>query len=124
MVLAAGLAVLGLLCSYVGMMIPSRGAQQFFVAFYAFLILAAVRFVWVVVSRGRAPAGLPIPDRKAQWLVGGLLVLVIWSTLSTVMSASGPWQPWGMVIGLIREVVREAWAGLTGQSPSADLFPF
>lgn len=52
MVLAAGLVVLALLCFYVGMMIPSRGAQEFVVPAYAFLILAAVRFVWARCPRG------------------------------------------------------------------------
>ena len=105
-------------------MIMNRGAGPFFVAFYAFLILAAVRLVWVVVSRGRPRERLPIPDRKAQWLLGGLLAFVIWWTLSTAMEVGGPWQPWGMVIGVIRVVIRGAWVALTGQSPSADLFPF
>jgi hypothetical protein len=124
MVLAAGLAVLGALCWFVGGMIMGRGAGSFYVASYSFLILAAVRVLWVRVSRGRAPEWLPIPDRKAQWLMGGLLAFVTWWTLSTVMSASGIWQPWGMVIGVVRVVIRGAWAALTGQSPSTDLFPF
>ena len=122
MVLAAGLAVLALLCWFFSLMIMGRGAQELVVPAYAFIILAAVRFVWVVVSRVRAAAELPIPDRKAQWLLGGLLAFVIWSTLFTVMTTSGTF---GFVVtGVIRGVIREAWAALTGQSPSADLFPF
>ena len=74
------------------------------------------------MSWGRAPAELPIPDRKAQWLVGGLLAFVIWSTLFTVMTTSGPFE--FLVTGVIRGVIREAWAALTGQSTSEDLFPF
>ena len=118
------LALIGVLCLFVGVMIPNRGAGPFVVAFYAFLILAALRLVWVVVSRGRLLEGLPIPDRKGQWLLGGLLAFVIWWALSTAMEVSGPWQPWGMVIGMVRMVIRGAWVALTGQSPSADLFPF
>jgi hypothetical protein len=124
LVLAAGLAILGLSCSQVGLMIMGGGGQVFFVASYAFFILAAVRFVWVVASRGRAPAELPIPDRRAQWLLGGFLAFVIWSTLFAMMTTSGPWYPWEWAIGAIRWTIRAAWAALTGQSPSADLFPF
>jgi hypothetical protein len=124
MVLAAGLAVLGALCWFVGGMIMGRGAGNFYVGAYAFLILAVVRVLWLRVSRGRASEGLPTLDRKAQWLVGGFLAFVTWWTLSTVMSVSGIWQPWGVIIGVVRVVIRGAWAALTGQSPSADLFPF
>lgn len=124
MLLATGLAVLGLLCWSLTLMIRSRGAQDFAVAGYAFVILAAARFVWVVVSRGSPQAELPIPSRKAQWLLGGLVAVVIWSTLFALMTTSGPWHPWLTVIALISGVIREAWAALTGQSPSAELFPF
>jgi hypothetical protein len=65
MVLAAGLAVFGLLCWYVGLMIMGGGGQEFFVAGYAFLILAAVRFVWAVASRGGRAGGAADPESQS-----------------------------------------------------------
>ena len=50
---AAGLVVLGLLYWFISLLIRGGGGQEFGFATYAFLILAAVRFVVVMRSRGR-----------------------------------------------------------------------
>lgn len=61
---------------------------------------------------------------RRSWLVGGLIAFVIWSTLYTMMTTGGPAYPWEMVLGGIGGAIRAAWATLTGQSTSEDLFPF
>ena len=63
---------------------------------------------------------------RRSWLVGGLIAFVIWSTVYTTMTTGhgGPAYPSDMILGGIRNAIREAWAALTGQPPSRDLFPF
>ena len=89
----------------------------------AILGLAALK--WLDSTESGAP-GRSWRSRLARpgWLVGALLAVVIWSTLFTMMTTGGPAYPGDMVLGGIRNAIRATWATLTGQSHSADLFPF
>jgi hypothetical protein len=78
------------------------------------------------LSRDEYKARGPVWPSTRSWLIGGLTAFVVWTFLYTTLTTGygGPAYPWDIVLGGIRLSIRAAWAALTGQSTSQDLFPF
>jgi hypothetical protein len=60
----------------------------------------------------------------AKFLIGLFIaVLVAWTAFAALLMQFPLW-PWDWAYWTSRHVIRVAWAALTGQSMSVDLFPF